>query len=130
MPNKLNLKSRAILYICLLLLGSVVPIGPRSSDILMDNYTLDIRWDYLVHAFIYLPLPIILFRSFRSMKWGSFTWLVFFSLVIPALFEVLQMLIPYRNFNINDLMANGFGVIIGWVLALFFRKRLSPSGSK
>ena len=56
-------RSLVLLYVGLLLLGSVVPIGNRASDILMDNYTLDIRWDYLLHAFIYLPLPLILFYA-------------------------------------------------------------------
>ncbi len=40
------------------------------------------------------------------------------------------MLVPYRNFNINDLMANGLGVILGWVVVLLLRMRHSSSGSK
>ena len=112
------------LYVGLLLLGSVIPIGNQASDILMDNYTLDIRWDYLLHALIYLPLPLVLFYRRRIIDGGLLVRLVFISAFIPVLFEFLQMAIPYRSFNINDLLANCFGVLMGWVFVLVLRKRL------
>lgn len=124
MRVKLNSKLLVILYLGLLLLGSVVPIGNWSSDILMDNYTLDIRWDYLLHAIIYLPLPLILFNGLRRMNSSATIWIVTISMLIPVLFEVLQMLIPYRSFNINDLIANFMGVILGYLVLLSFKKRL------
>lgn len=120
MRAKLNSKYRVLSYVGLLLLGSVIPLGSVASDILMDNYTLDIRWDYLLHALVYLPLPFILVigRLVRSrVVFGS----VVLSMLIPALFEILQMAIPYRNFNINDLIANCLGVVLGWVVVVSFR---------
>ena len=36
-------------------------------------------------------------------------------LVIPVLFELLQLVIPYRAFNINDMVAKGVGAMIGLV---------------
>ena len=115
------------LYVGLLLLGSVVPIGNQASNILMDNYTLDIRWDYLLHALIYLPLPLILFYGRRSIAGSGAIRLIFLSVFIPVLFEILQMAIPYRSFNINDMIANCFGVVLGWVLVVALRKgRLYP----
>ena len=123
---KSKTNSLGFLYVGLLLLGSVVPIGNQASDILMDNYTLDIRWDYLLHALIYLPLPLILFYGRRSIAGSGAIRLIFLSVFIPVLFEILQMVIPYRSFNINDMMANCFGVVLGWVLVLVLRKsRLS-----
>ena len=118
--------SLGFLYVGLLLLGSAVPIGNLASDILMDNYTLDIRWDYLLHALIYLLLPLILFYGRRNITGSVAIRMVFISALIPVLFEILQMVIPYRSFNINDLLANCFGVVLGWALAVAWRKsRLS-----
>jgi len=36
--------------------------------------------------------------------------------------EGVQLLIPYRTFNINDLFANGVGAIIGLIPALLLRR--------
>jgi glycopeptide antibiotics resistance protein len=51
-------------------------------------------------------------------------------LVVGVLFalstEAIQYLLPYRAFNINDLLANGFGVILGFV---FFISYWSVVGS-
>ena len=58
-------------YLGFLLIASVIPIGNTTSDILMDNYTLDIRWDYLLHALIYLPLPLCLRYGFSMEKRGQ-----------------------------------------------------------
>jgi glycopeptide antibiotics resistance protein len=30
--------------------------------------------------------------------------------------EAIQYVLPYRAFNINDLLANGLGVVLGFVL--------------
>jgi len=127
MTCRFSSNSLTYIYIFILFLGSVVPIGNHASDILMDNYTLDIRWDYLLHALIYLPLPLIMFYGRRSIAGSGAIRLIFLSVFIPVLFEILQMVIPYRSFNINDMMANCFGVVLGWVLVLALRKsRLFP----
>ena len=103
----------------------------------MDNYTLSIRWDYLIHLCVYLPLPLFMFLGLmpsgrarfgteRSEKPSPDTFprilgLISLILVIPALFEVVQMLLPYRTFNINDLVANEVGVMLGVGLMFIFR---------
>ncbi|MBS3772121.1 MAG: VanZ family protein [Bacteroidales bacterium] len=37
--------------------------------------------------------------------------------------EFLQMALPYRSFNVNDLMANGVGVVIGMALWFMFIRK-------
>jgi glycopeptide antibiotics resistance protein len=128
--NRFSRKSIVYIYILILFLGSVVPIGNRSSDILMDNYTLDIRWDYLLHAILYLPLPLILMYGLRHFKSRVMIRIILISILIPVLFEFIQMGVPYRNFNINDLMANSIGVILGWIVLLFLRIGRSSPGTK
>jgi VanZ family protein len=112
-------------YLLLLFVGTVVPL--RNSDVLTDNYTLHIRWDYLLHAVAYLPLPVLLGFSLKKRSGGDF-WIPLLGIVllVTASFELLQMFIPYRNFNINDLLANGMGALLGMPLVLAYRKWISP----
>ena len=39
-------------------------------------------------------------------------------LVFALLNEAVQYLLPYRAFNINDLLANGLGVLLGAVVCM------------
>jgi len=109
------LRDRRALYIYLfiLLVGSVIPVNSVST-VLGDNYTLHIRWDYLLHALVYMPLPVLMALNYKRGALISFGF--------AALFELLQMIIPYRAFNINDLVANGVGVVLGLVVLVIFRK--------
>ncbi len=109
------------LYLFLLLLAAVIPLGMGNT--LLDNYTFHVRADYLLHAIFYIPLPFVLILS----RWGRREgWMpvILLSLVVVVLFETVQMLIPYRAFNINDLFANGVGVVIGLVLFAFLGRTL------
>ena len=90
-----------------------MPVGSATQDILMNNYTLSIRWDYLVHLAIYLPLPSLLFLGLKPVKSRGLIGIVLLILLIPALLEFAQMPLPYRFFNINDLLANEIGVFLG-----------------
>lgn len=128
------LKFRTLTYIYLLILlaGTVIPFG--NSTLLSDNYTMHIRWDYLLHGMIYLPVPGLLFLSLREGPGNSaprrtgngrlLVTVILVSLLVTVLFEGLQLVIPYRSFNINDMTANGVGAVIGLLLVLVFRKLL------
>ena len=114
MWRMLNIKHITFIYLLILLLGAVLPLNSVSSP-LNDNYTLHIRWYYLLHALIYIPLPVLLGLS---LKKGSWIRIALLALPATVLFEALQLVIPYRAFNINDLIANGVGVIIGLIPAV------------
>lgn len=122
MRNILNMKSLVFFYVGLLLVGSVIPIGNGTQSILMDNFTFDIRWDYLLHALVYLPLPLLAFLGLRPLRFPLVFAYVLIGLSIPVLFELVQMLIPYRSFNINDMAANGVGVILGLIAVVFWSR--------
>lgn len=110
------------LYLIMLLSAALIPLGMGSTT-LNNNYTFHVRADYLLHALFYIPLPIILLLS-RWGKRGGWVPVILLSIVVVVLFEMVQMLIPYRAFNINDLIANGVGVMIGLVLFVVFGKIL------
>lgn len=120
-------------YLLLLVAGTVIPLN--TSTALNDNYTMSIRWDYLLHALVYLPLPLLLAlgirkgsgehivkpgpRELEPLKTGAVQYwirIIIYSLLITVLLECLQLVIPYRAFNINDLLANGVGAVLGFLL--------------
>ena len=117
----------------LLVAGTVIPLN--TSTALNDNYTMSIRWDYLLHALVYLPLPLLLALGIRKGSGSALVqpgphesepsktgnnrfWIriIIYSLLITVLLECLQLVIPYRAFNINDLLANGVGTVLGFLL--------------
>ena len=123
MWRMLNIKYITFIYLLILLLGSILPLNSVSSP-LNDNYTLHIRWDYLLHALIYIPLPVLLGLYFKNESW---ILPILFGLLFVVLFESLQLVIPYRAFNINDLMANGVGAIMGLIPAVLVLRYFSNS---
>jgi glycopeptide antibiotics resistance protein len=42
---------------------------------------------------------------------------------IGLLTEGVQWLLPYRGYDVNDLIANALGVTLGWVVILVLKKR-------
>ena len=115
-----------VLYILILFVGAIIPLGSREQS-LNTTYTFHIRWDYLLHAIIYLPMPVLMGFSLREAR---LFWIriIGYSLLFTVLFETIQLAVPYRAFNINDMLANGIGVIIGLVPAVLVWRRFSGSG--
>jgi VanZ family protein len=60
---------------------------------------------------------------------GKVILLVAAGIAFAVAHEGIQYLLPYRSFNINDLLANGLGVLIG-APVLFFRKAFVSGGKK
>lgn len=93
-----------------------LPLG--GLNVRLDNYVMGIRFDHLLHASVYLPcvwmlLPLTASKLPRSIA---------VSLTLCMLTEWVQWLLPYRGFDINDLVANIVGVLIG-VLPLLLKRR-------
>ena len=114
------MKRKAILitYLTFLLLATVLPLN-STGEALNENHVFTLRWDYLLHALVYAPLPVLLAWQLKKL-WPA----VLLALALAAGFELLQALLPYRGFNLYDMVANGAGVIIGSVgFVLLKRKR-------
>ncbi len=128
-------------YLLVLFAGTVVPLFTgEDGRSLNDTYTLQIRRDYWLHALVYIPLPILLGLYFRKRSQvlknehrfsNRRLWIriIGLSLFITVFFESLQLILPYRSFNINDMAANGIGATIGMLTFLYIsRKTGDPSG--
>lgn len=117
-PKTLNLL--AVIYTIALILVSVMPIN-SSHTALNHNYIVTIRLDYFLHAGIFIPWIVLIWMSrgstFRTSLPGIIGW-VFLSLLFAALMEFVQYLLPYRAYNINDLLSNLTGVLLGYAIVV------------
>lgn len=105
-------------YLIVLILLSVLPINSTGSSI-NHVFVVSIRLDYLLHCLVYIPLVFfawidkemnILRLPFKTVGWG----IIIFAFAIVT--EWIQFFLPYRAFNINDLIANTLGVLIGFLI--------------
>ncbi len=96
-------------FVCLILL-MWAPIN--GLGVALDNYLFGIRLDHCLHASIYLPCSW--FLSTNEKRHPFVIYLV--CLMVAITTEFGQMLLPYRGFDINDLVANFLGVSLGWAI--------------
>ena len=88
---------------------AVLPLNGTSIDTLNNNYTFDIRWDYLIHGLLFIPLYPLLFLASNDIV--RKTMIIALSIVIIT--EGIQYFLPYRAFNLNDMLGNGIGMLVG-----------------
>lgn len=86
----------------------------------LDNYILGLRADHLLHASVFLPCALMLL-DLVPRRWLA--WLA--AVAVGMLTEGVQYLLPYRGFDINDMVANFLGVSLGFVATLAVRKYMS-----
>ncbi len=119
-----QLKKFSITYIIILILLTILPINGTSST-LNNTYTFNIRWDYIIHALVYIPLiPLLSFykQSSRPIASSKTLAIILISIFIAITLESIQYIIPWRTFNINDMFSNVLGVGIGFVLMKLFER--------
>jgi len=86
----------------------------------LDNFVLGLRTDHLLHASVFIPCSLFLYDMFKQK------WLVWLSAVaVGVLTESVQALLPYRGFDINDMIANFLGVSLGWMIILYVKHKTS-----
>lgn len=112
----------AVLYFVALLLLMWLPL----NGVALDNYVFGLRADHLLHASVYLPC--IYFLGKLVMKPLMVQWIL--SVGIGLLTEGVQYLLPYRGFDVNDLLANAIGVSLGLFLLLYFLRKKSLEKEK
>ena len=68
--------------------------------------------------FFYLGFLGFIFRSNQKKLINSFSFLFLISIIL----ELLHYFIPNRAFELNDLYANGLGVMLAFLMFKFFKK--------
>ena len=115
--NRYARKKWSVVYFVLLAVLMWAPLSGLGLP--LDNYVLGLRLDHLLHASVFLFCPLFMMDWMRRRK-----GLLLLAAVLVGLFtEFVQYLLPYRGFDINDLIANCGGNLIGWLLILSFIRR-------
>lgn len=90
----------------------------------LGEYYLGIRGDHWAHGTMFFPMGILTLLSFQSRKKFAFGF-IFFACFF---FETLQYFLPYRSFDISDIVADSTGVIVGLLVYFlqgdFIQKRI------
>lgn len=117
-----NSKARrrwAVLYFVLLAILMWAPLN--GLDVALNKYVLGLRLDHLLHGAVYLLCPLFL-MDFLNRRKGQ---ILLLAIVIGIFTEFVQYLLPYRGFDVNDLVANMIGCLLGWlaIIPFLLRKR-------
>lgn len=99
-------------YFVVLALLMWAPVG--ALGIPLNNFVLGLRLDHLLHASVYLFCALFLIDWCKRRRFR--VWIV--AVLIGIITEFVQYVLPYRGFDVNDLLANFFGATIGWLLVL------------
>ena len=101
------------IYTILLVLLSVLPINGLNPDTpLNDIFIVNIRLDYLIHCVILIPWVFLLKQNTSVQYTGNpfrIVLLIAGGLLFSIGLEAIQYPLPYRGYNINDLLANILG---------------------
>jgi len=106
------------LYTLLIVLASVLPIN-NTGDSINHIFVISIRLDYLLHCIIFIPWVILWSLYVPFSFTGIKVKLIMIGFVFALANEAIQYFLPYRTFNINDIIANELGVIFGFILVFF-----------
>lgn len=113
--RKFIIQKSVWIYMLIITIISIVPVNNAKFP-LNDNYVLEVRLDYLAHFIIFIPLMYLIRLSsevnFKKDFKQILLW-VFAALLFSWVTEGIQFFIPYRAFNVNDLLANTIGVLLG-----------------
>lgn len=115
LPRLLGQQARrrwAIAYFVLLAVLMWAPLN--GVGLALNNYIFGLRLDHLLHASVYLFCPLFL-ADWLDKKSG---WILAAAILIGLITESVQALLPYRGFDINDMVANCLGNLLGWMLLL------------
>jgi VanZ family protein len=107
-------------YTALLVVVAFLPIN--STETVNNIFIISMRMDYILHFVLFLPwvflLRMVTNKTFKTAPYKTLA-LIFLGVLFAFSTEFVQYFLSYRTFNINDLIANGLGVVLGAVV--FFR---------
>ncbi len=110
-------------YLVVLILLATLPINGSESTA-NNTFVAEIRLDYIIHALFLLPwMCFMLLFDWKIIK----AYVKWFSigLLIAFFLEYVQFFLPYRTYNILDLLYNFLGLFLGtllWIILLISRK--------
>ncbi|MCQ2294982.1 MAG: VanZ family protein [Bacteroidales bacterium] len=107
--NQEGRKRLAALYFILLAILMWAPLN--GLGLVLNNHIFGLRLDHLLHACIYVVCPLFLADWLDKRAWR----ILISALIIGFITEFGQAILPYRGYDVNDLVANCVGNILGWL---------------
>ena len=99
-----------------------MPLNGLSSHALNNVYIVEIRLDHLLHGILFLPWFFISIRIYGLPVWVA----VVAGIGLALAAEGVQYFLTYRAFNVNDMISNVIGMMVG----LGVMGRLRDGGTK
>jgi len=111
-----------IIYILLMILIGIMSIIPDTAlDKVSDTYKL-FSGGYLFHILAYGVFCFFaLMYNITYQRHSLFIMLLFIS-IYSIILEVIQYFLPYRTFNLYDILASLIGVTVGVVFFFLYRR--------
>ena len=108
-----------IIYILLIILIGIMSIIPNEAlDKLSDTYKL-FSGGYLFHILAYgIFCFFALMYNITYQRHSLFIILLFIS-IYSIILEVIQYFLPYRTFNLYDILASLIGIAVGVVFSFY-----------
>lgn len=102
-------------YIIVIILLIALPLKTSSE---LNNITiLQLRGDYFFHILLFLPW--MFFKKAFNIR--LLVWLLL-GLFFASATEGLQYLLLWRAFNVNDMLANVLGILVGFLVYFLYMK--------
>lgn len=103
-----------VLYLLVVFLLLALPLG--DTGIRLNDYYLGIRSDHYIHTLLFIPFMVFSRIIFQKV---SFFIPFFLGVFFCSLCESLHYFLPYREFSMNDYVANLSGLTLGASAYLF-----------
>ena len=103
------------LYVLLVIISVFWSVNTEQS--FNNVYVLNFRADYLLHILAFLP-----WAFFGYLMNKNFWWWLLAGILFASLSESMHYFLDYRTYNINDLISNLIGIVLGAVIILFIKK--------
>jgi VanZ family protein len=110
------------IWLLLLILLNIIPIGNEANQSLSGNKIFEIRLDYFTHALMILCFAWIwVLGKIIKVQWFARYEAVKYSLIVlyaGVILELLQLIVPWRSFNPVDMAYNfiGAGLVLLFVV--------------
>jgi VanZ family protein len=101
------MKYATVVVSVLIIIAVLIP-GPNLPDVSIGGF------DKLIHILMFGAWALAVCFDYRSRALKF--WIVFLAgIIFSLLTEVLQLMIEGRSFDVYDMVADGVGLLIGWL---------------
>jgi VanZ family protein len=113
--------NRFNIYFVTISLLVLLPVDFKKS-IVNHTYIFNLRLDYILHSLLFSPW--FFFKPAKINK--HFIWFLI-GFLLGSSIECLQYFVPYRTFNLKDILANFLGLCAGTILGLWLELVIKKS---